>query len=778
MDYVEIVSPLQSAYYAIKTIAESGTLQILDNNAGMKASSKRYTETFLQCEEAMRSLNFIKQQLDNLKLLPKAPKIDAVSQENQEVHVNDIFQEISHIDGELHEKTKIYDRLVEQLRVIREKLDLLRFYSPMIEQGNSENEDLSEISVKSELTSTSPLEMHSLESLPSVTGFVHNESLHRLQNMIWRVTRKNAIMHFGHSAGEHTPFCVFTASPLMVQKIFQIANSFSRSVYQFPSNLNEIENLISSIESEITQTETVCQQAIQSNQEYLSGISSKFWGWLYQVQKEMVVWSSVDFGDFEAAESSVVYKGWVPRRFSSQLPHMMSNATIQSGSPVAIQIRCTPAEQMPDMNPPTFIETSNFTYPFQLLNDSYGIPNYNELNGGAFYCMFPFLFGVMFGDIGHSFFYILLTIVMFAIGPITRKNGGDLGEIGVMIDRMKWLLFFASLSSLYCGFIYNECFGIPINIFGTHYQIDHNSSHTSSYVYKKTDNSIYPFGVDPTWLFKENELIFTNSMKMKLSIVMGMIQMVFGLFLSLINHLKHKKWAEIITVWIPEFMYLVPFFGYLVFLILKKWTIEFEGNPFFPAAQQNNGVNLIQTMIGMILNYGEETPELHLYDGQWGVQKIITIIFFASIPLFLFAKPVLEIIEKHNEKNFSVLEILVMNLIHVIEFCLSALSHTASYLRLWALSLAHSQLSHVIHDELFLIPLNQENPVIRTIATFIGFTMYAGMTVAILLLMEAFSALLHAIRLMWVEFSSKFYGGMGYPFEPLSLNAHLKTAGF
>merc|ERR1712159_123086 len=113
-------------------------------------------------------------------------------------------------------------------------------------------------------------------------------------------------------------------------------------------------------------------------------------------------------------------------------------------------------------------------------------------------------------------------------------------------------------------------------------------------------------------------------------------------------------------------------------------------------------------------------------------------------------------------EEFRMDDAFVHQFIHVIEFVLGGVSNTASYLRLWALSLAHTQLSELMWEYIMVVAPDMAGH--HWLAFFICTFLFCIFTTGVLLFMDNLECFLHALRLQWVGFQSKFYHGDGIPF--------------
>jgi V-type H+-transporting ATPase subunit a len=90
---------------------------------------------------------------------------------------------------------------------------------------------------------------------------------------------------------------------------------------------------------------------------------------------------------------------------------------------------------------------------------------YKEVNPAIFAMVtFPFLFGVMFGDVGHGGFLLITGILMCLFNDAISKTA--LAGFG----QIRYLILLMGIFAFYNGFVYNEFFAIPLEIFGSCYE--------------------------------------------------------------------------------------------------------------------------------------------------------------------------------------------------------------------------------------------------------------------------------------------------------------------
>ncbi|NXF58641.1 VPP3 ATPase, partial [Ciccaba nigrolineata] len=753
-------------------------------NPKVSAFQRRFVGEVRRCEEMEKTFTFLQQELRGagrvLGPCPESPRAplarEALRVQEQSEQLAQELREVSHNRASLRGRLR---ELRQYLHVLREGQRFTSWPAPLGSpprpRALSERDPLLDPS----------LHQHLDRKINFVAGVIHPWRVSAFERLLWRACRGYLVASFVEmpepmedpATGESITWVIFLISywgEQIGQKIRKISDCFHCHVYPYPESEASRADTMSGLHSQIQDLSVVLEETEQYLAQVLDKVTLALPTWRVQVQKMKAIYLVLNQCSFDVTEKCLIAEVWCPVRDLTQVQDALRQGSVGclvSPCPCAGVGWCSHV-LMPRVAWCPHVLMSEVAWsPYAIIT-------------------FPFIFAIMFGDVGHG-----LLMFLFALWMVLRENSPSLrqssNEIWLTFFEGRYLILLMGAFSIYTGFIYNECFSKATVIFPSAWSVAAMANHSSwSSAYLATHPSLtldpnvtgvfqgpYPFGIDPIWSLATNHLNFLNSFKMKMSVVLGIVHMGFGVMLGVFNHMHFQQWHRLVLELLPEMVFLLALFGYLVFLIFYKWVK-------FSAANSLEAPSILIHFIDMFL-FTSNAANLPLYQGQVPVQTVLVVLALASVPVLLLGTPLylccqrraprtgppVEDVESggHNPdaKHVDFAEIFMHQAIHTIEYCLGCVSNTASYLRLWALSLAHAQLSEVLWTMVMrqgFVRLNYVGGVVLVPV----FAAFAVLTVAILLVMEGLSAFLHALRLHWVEFQNKFYVGAGYKLCPFA----------
>ncbi|XP_038941729.1 V-type proton ATPase 116 kDa subunit a 1 isoform X9 [Rattus norvegicus] len=785
MTLAQLFLQSEAAYCCVSELGELGKVQFRDLNPDVNVFQRKFVNEVRRCEEMDRKLRFVEKEIRKANI----PIMD--TGENPEVpfprDMIDLEANFEKIENELKEINTNQEALKRNFLELTE----LKFILRKTQQFFDEMADPDLLEESSSLLEPNEMGRGAPLRLGFVAGVINRERIPTFERMLWRVCRGNVFLRQAEIenpledpvTGDYvhkSVFIIFFQGDQLKNRVKKICEGFRASLYPCPETPQERKEMASGVNTRIDDLQMVLNQTEDHRQRVLQAAAKNIRVWFIKVRKMKAIYHTLNLCNIDVTQKCLIAEVWCPVTDLDSIQFALRRGTEHSGSTVPSILNRMQTNQ----TPPTYNKTNKFTHGFQNIVDAYGIGTYREINPAPYTVItFPFLFAVMFGDFGHG---ILMTL--FAVWMVLRESRilsqKNENEMFSMVFSGRYIILLMGLFSIYTGLIYNDCFSKSLNIFGSSWSVRPMFTIGNWTEETLLGSSVlqlnpaipgvfggpYPFGIDPIWNIATNKLTFLNSFKMKMSVILGIIHMLFGVSLSLFNHIYFKKPLNIYFGFIPEIIFMSSLFGYLVILIFYKWTA-------YDAHSSRNAPSLLIHFINMFLFSYPESGNAMLYSGQKGIQCFLIVVAMLCVPWMLLFKPLIlrhQYLRKKHLFDFG--DTMVHQAIHTIEYCLGCISNTASYLRLWALSLAHAQLSEVLWTMVIHIGLH-----VRSLAGGLGlffiFAAFATLTVAILLIMEGLSAFLHALRLHWVEFQNKFYTGTGFKFLPFSFE-HIREGKF
>ena len=227
--------------------------------------------------------------------------------------------------------------------------------------------------------------------------------------------------------------------------------------------------------------------------------------------------------NFSKTNYTFLIKGWVLEKNKDKLKDLIS---VQTKNKAIIEFK-TPSKN-PD-NPPTYIKTPRWAEGFKGLVEMFSMPKYGEINPtiimGIFFILF---FGVMLGDAGYGLVILVLSLFGYF----------KLGKHSSMFRNWSFMGIWMGIVTFTFGFLTNSFFGNLVPLF----------------IYGKEGALLYDFHLFGYHIKPIVDPIKDPISILVLALVFGLIQLNVGIFLSLIQVIKDKKYKELLTIkscWIP-----------------------------------------------------------------------------------------------------------------------------------------------------------------------------------------------------------------------------------
>jgi len=832
MSKCQLYLPPEAAYNCIAELGELGLAQFVDLNPEVSAFQRQFVGEVKRCEEMERKLRFVETEIVKEKIVI-AEESEANVPAPAPREMVELESSLTTIETNLKEVNTNYVALRKNHLELTELKNMLNKTEVFLSENQLNLQELDEntglLDDPSEREKEMEDQTYSSMKFNMTGGVIDRARLHAFEKMLWRVSMGNVFLKEADideqmedpCSGDilyKAVFIIFFQGEALRSRVKKICEGFHASVYPCPGSGVERREMLGGVDTRLSDLSTILTQTTEHRRRLLIAAAESLRNSYIKVRKMKAVYHVLNMFSQRDGGRVLIGEAWLPTSDIVDIRTAVNNGAQTAGANIPPTIEKVPTTEQH----PTFNRTNKYTSGFQSLVDAYGVNTYREVNPSVYtIATFPFLFAVMFGDAGHG--TIMLTAALWMIiKEKSLESKRDISEIFSIFFGGRYIIFLMSIFSIYTGLIYNDIFSKSFNIFGSHWSPNMNFTASTSSPIKldslfmldpkdvhSYSSDPYPFGVDPAWQSAKNKIGFLNTYKMKISLIFGVIHMTFGVMLSLWNKLSKKQYNEVLLEFIPQLVFLVGIFGYLITMIFIKWVMY--GANLADPYSEHCAPNLLITFINMMLMKKADVDlkmdkchvppnsnyDIYMYPGQDGLQKFLLGFGVIMVPVMLLGKPLFimyrrrqtrarygslrdELLEPHHEEvsneEDSFGEIMINQGIHTIEYVLGSVSHTASYLRLWALSLAHAQLSEVLWSMVMSIALKGFKDYKGAIALYLIFAFWSVLTVSILCLMEGLSAFLHTLRLHWVEFQSKFYDGAGYLFMPFSFRVVLKEA--